>query len=261
MVLQIDQIMVSQMLGLDQNAIYTTAVFMAIVIELPRRYLSQIIQPYISQDLQDGNFLKVNDNYRHTSNLLVWVGGFLFIVITLNLENIYTIMPNGESYFSGYWIVYLVGCTKLIDMLFSVNGEIISISKYYRTNVILIVFLGIVTVVTNRIFIPIYGMEGAAMASLLTYLVFNIIKYLILKINFSLDPFSIKTISIILYLISTYFVVSIVPKFENAFLDLLSRCTLIGILLLFSIYLLRPSEEMIRILSVILNRIRKVKIN
>ncbi len=257
MVLQIDQIMVSQMLGLDQNGIYTTAVFMALVIELPRRYVSQIIHPYIADDLQKENYSKVNENYRETSDVLIWLGGFLFIVITLNLDNIYHIMPNGEGFVAGFWIVYIVGATKLIDMLFSVNGEIISISRYYRINVILIVFLGILTVVTNRIFIPIYGMHGAATASLLTYLVFNVIKYIILKVNFRLDPFSLKSILIIAFLIAVYYLISLIPPLADPWIDLIARCAITGAIMILSIYILRPSEEIINLISVILNRVRK----
>ncbi len=261
LVFQIDQIMVSQMLGLEDNGIYTTALFIGLVIEIPRKYVAQIMQPYIADDLHNEDHKKINYGYSQASNILMWIGGLLFITITLNLSNIYAIMPNGERYLAGFWVVYIVGATKLTGMIFSLNGEIISISKYYRINVILIVFLGIATIVTNRIFIPIYGMEGAALASLITLFVFNFIKFLILKINFGLSPFSLKSPVIFLFLVISYFIISTIPQLADPWLDLFVRCAAIGTLSILSIYLIRPSEEIVRFISLILDRFRNEKTN
>jgi O-antigen/teichoic acid export membrane protein len=258
LVLQIDQIMVTQLLGLDENGVYTTALFMALVVELPRRYVVQIISPFISRDLHDGDYQKINVSYKKTSEHLIWLGGLLFILITLNLRNIFGIMPNGEQYSAGWWVVYLVGATKLVDMLFSVNGEIISISKYYRFNVILVVILGILTVITNLLFIPIFGIEGAALATLLTYLVFNIIKYFLLKIKFRLDPFSNKTIWILVYMVAVYFGVRAIPHLDNYWIDLFARSFIIVISFVASIYIVRPSEETIEITNRLIRRLKNI---
>ncbi|MFT4786924.1 MAG: O-antigen/teichoic acid export membrane protein, partial [Cellvibrionaceae bacterium] len=125
MVLQIDQIMVSSYLGLSENGIYSTALFMAVVIELPRRLISQITTPVIAKAYHEERFNDINNDYKSVSNSLFFLGGFLFLMITLNLHNIYQIMPNGEVYAKGYWVVYFIGLTKIVDMVFSVNGEIV----------------------------------------------------------------------------------------------------------------------------------------
>ena len=54
----------------------------------------------------------------------------LTLVVT-NLNSIYTIMPNGRLYDDGYYIVIVLGLAKLMDMTFSLNGEIMYLSKYY----------------------------------------------------------------------------------------------------------------------------------
>ena len=257
MVLSIDKIMISGLGGLEVNSIYTTAAYMALVIDLPRRYVSQIIHPYISNDLHTGNFSKINKNYRDTSNILIWLGGLAFLGITLNLQNIYSIMPNGDDFRTGYIIVFIIGLTKMIDMAFSINGEIIAISKYYRLNVILILILGIVTVITNSIFIPKYGMIGAASATLLTYVIFNIIKYLLLKTTFRLDPFSWKTLQIIGFLIGFYFLINMIPTLGQPWIDLVLRSIIILVGFGISLLVLKPSQELHELITLLLKRLKR----
>ena len=49
----------------------------------------------------------------------------------------------------------------------------------------------------NYWLIPIFGIEGAAMGSAAVMLIFNLIKYVYLKVKIQLDPFSLETAKII----------------------------------------------------------------
>lgn len=55
LIMKIDSIMVSSMIGLDANAIYTIGFSIAVVIEMPRRAISQVAMPVISE-----MFAKIN---------------------------------------------------------------------------------------------------------------------------------------------------------------------------------------------------------
>lgn len=249
MVLQIDQLMVSGFLGFEFNGIYSTALYMAVVIELPRRLIAQITTPIIAKAYHEERYADINRDYKNVSNSLFFLGGFLFVLITLNLDNIYSIMPKGESYSRGMWVVYFIGLTKVVDMVFSVNGEIISMSKIYRINVFLILGLGLLTVATNYVFIPRIGMEGAAVATLTTYLLFNIIKYFLLKFKYGFDPFSLKTLLLLLTMCGGYFLIAEVPSLSNAWLDLVFRSIIIGLYFLLLFWLLKPSPELSKFLQ------------
>ena len=48
LIMKIDSLMVSSMIGLDANAIYTIAFSIAIVIELPKRAISQVAMPLVA---------------------------------------------------------------------------------------------------------------------------------------------------------------------------------------------------------------------
>jgi O-antigen/teichoic acid export membrane protein len=87
-----------------------------------------------------------------------------------------------------------VGIGKIIEMVTGANGLILINSKHYRvsfyTNLILIA----VTIGTNYVMIPLYGIEGAALASVLAILIYNGTKYFWVLMKMRLQPLTKKTV-------------------------------------------------------------------
>ena len=94
-------------------------------------------------------------------------------------------------------MVLYIGIGKLMDVAFSVNSEILVFSKYYRFNLIATIGMSILIVALNYWLIPIYGIEGAAMASALVMLLYNLTKFIFLKIRLGFSPFSTETLKIL----------------------------------------------------------------
>ena len=223
LVLNVDVLMVTSILGLTETGIYTTAFYIGMIIEIPRRAISQISTPYISENLKSNNYSKIEKNYRDVSLHQSMIGVIFLILILINLDNIYNIIPNTEKFISGKNVVYIIGISKLIIMSFSYNSELISLSKYYRFTVITILSLALLTIILNVLLIPLYGMEGAAIASLISITIFNIIKFLYIKLKMKISPFSIDTFKIILIGIFIYYFSSFIPQFENIYLDIILK--------------------------------------
>ncbi|MEB2777125.1 polysaccharide biosynthesis C-terminal domain-containing protein [Algoriphagus sp. D3-2-R+10] len=197
LIMKIDSIMVSSMISLEANAIYTIAFSMALVIELPRRAISQVVMPVIADHFAKGNHEEINKLYKQVSNRQLYICLLLFIGLWSNLDSLYHFIPNREIYEAGKYVVVLIGLGKLFDVAFSVNGEILVFSKHYRFNLIATIGMSVLIVGLNYLLIPIYGIEGAAMASVAVMFLFNLVKYLFLKIKLGFDPFSKETAKII----------------------------------------------------------------
>jgi O-antigen/teichoic acid export membrane protein len=197
LIMKIDSIMVSSMISLEANAIYTIAFSMALVIELPRRAISQVVMPVIADHFAKGNHEEINKLYKQVSNRQLYICLLLFIGIWANLDSVYYFIPNREIYEAGKSVVILIGLGKLFDVVFSVNSEILVFSKHYRFNLIATIGMSILIIGLNFLLIPIYGIEGAAMASVAVMFLFNLVKYLFLKIKLGFDPFSKETLKII----------------------------------------------------------------
>tara|TARA_Y100001978_G_scaffold153261_1_gene138544 strand:- start:128 stop:1156 length:1029 start_codon:yes stop_codon:yes gene_type:complete len=254
LVLNVDVLMVTSILGLTQTGIYTTAFYIGMIIEIPRRAISQISTPYISENLKNNNYSKIEKNYKDVSLHQCMIGVIFLVIILINLDNIYNIIPNTEKFISGKNVVYIIGISKLIIMSFSYNSELISLSKYYRFTVITILFLALLTIILNLLLIPLYGMEGAALASLISITIFNIIKFLYIKIKMKISPFSIDTLKIILIGIFIYYFSSFIPQFENNFLDIILKSTVTMSFYIITLYSLKISPAFNEIIKKIIGK-------
>jgi len=83
-------------------------------------------------------------------------------------------------------------------MLGNVNSILFN-SDYYRIVLVFGVVLSVVAFVFNLILIPEYGILGAAVASFLAFAVYNISKLLIVFNKFKMQPFTLDTMYILIF--------------------------------------------------------------
>ena len=240
---KVDSIMVTSMMGLSATGIYTTAFYIAVLIELPKRAVAQIGMPIISKAYKNNDLEEIKTIYAKSSINNLIIGSLLFIGIWINLDNIYAIIPNSEIYALGKWVVLIIGGGKLLDMVAGLNGEIIVMSKHYRVNVYLVVILTIFTITANYLLIPIYGLEGAAIGSSLALLVFNGSKFGFLLWKEKIQPFSFQTIKVLAIGTLSLLVGLNAPELNNVFVDIIYRSILVTLLFGGMILWLKPSED------------------
>lgn len=253
-VYQIDSVMVSGNQGLNSTGIYAIGFFIGIVIEMPKRSILQVVMPLISQSFQKRDMAHVKTLYRQSSINQFIIGGLLLLGIWSNIDNVYALIPNKEVYLAGMTVVLYIGLGKLSDMLFGPNGEIIVMSRYYRVNVVLVVFLALATIVLNYLLIPLYGIDGAAIASLVAMLSFNIIKFFFVWARFKIQPFTSKTLIYAGILATAYFINAQIPKSDSIVLDIIIRSGIITLVVLLPTYFLKVSNEFNQLIRQALNR-------
>ncbi len=256
-VLQIDSLMLAGLEGLKEAGIYSIAFFIGTIIEIPRRSIGQITTPLISQAFEKGDMKKVAQLYKQTSINQLIIGALLMIGVWANLEAIYQLMPNGEIYSAGLNVVLLIGVGKLIAMMSGVNGEIIVMSKYYKFNVLTIAILAIAMIVGNSLLIPEYGIEGAAFASLVAMVLYNLTKFGFVYWKFGIQPFSSKTIIFIAVIGVVVLLNLLIPELQNVYLDIVVRSAALGITLVSLSYFLKISPEINGILNRLIGRFLK----
>jgi O-antigen/teichoic acid export membrane protein len=248
---------VSAMLGLAANAIYTTAFYVATVIEIPKRALSQITMPLISKAFEQNQIKEVANLYRKTSINQLIIGSLLLIGVWINLDNIFDLMPKGENYVLGKWVVIIVGAGKLMDMLFGPSSEIIVLSKYYRFNIVLIIILAAIVIFSNNILIPRYGIEGAAWGSAFALVTFNVIKFIFIYTKFGIQPFEWATLKVLMIGVITLLINTVVFKIDNTLIDIAFRSIIITVLFSSLILWTRASADANGIFRNLISRIRK----
>jgi O-antigen/teichoic acid export membrane protein len=241
MILDIDKFMLNNYIEIEKVAYYSVAVFIATVIAVPQRAMHQIMMPLTAKFINDNNREELNDLYERSSLTLYIVSGFIFLLIVLNINQLYHIIP--KEFSGGIMVVFLISIAKLYDNLLGNNNAILFNSDYYRMVLIFGVILAISAVVLNMILIPLYGINGSALATLIAVLVYNTIKVLFVKIKFNMLPFTIETLKITVVLILCVLVFYFWEFPFNPYVNIVLKSSVIGVVYALLIHKLKVSKD------------------
>ncbi|WOD43404.1 polysaccharide biosynthesis C-terminal domain-containing protein [Hwangdonia lutea] len=250
--LDIDKVMLGHYIPIEQIAYYNVAIFISAVIAVPQRSMHQILMPLSAKYLNEKNFDSLKDLYKRSSLNLFIVSGFIFLLIVLNINQLYNIIP--EEFSGGLFVVFIISVAKLYDAILGSNNAILFNSDYYRMVLFFGVILVIVMVFLNILFIPLFGINGAALATFLAMFLYNTIKLFFVYRKFKMLPFSANTLKIgacigIGVLLFYFWDFSFHP-----IVNIILKTALITILYGLVIYLFKFSENITELIDKILKR-------
>lgn len=236
----IDKYMLNQYFGLEKTGVYSISLYFAVLISMPARSLGSIAAAVVIESWKNNDLQNIAMIYRKSCLNQLLIGALLFIGIWGNIHNVFHHLPTYEA---GKYVIFLIGLSNVVDMGTGINGIIISTSRYYRYDALFYAALIIVTVISNLIFIPRYGMLGAAIATAATYVTFNIFRYLFVLKVFKMQPFSWRNAAILLLAACVYGLTRLLPAIDNYIIDLIVRSIFISILYLCCAYWLKLSVD------------------
>lgn len=253
---RIDVIMITFMLSLADNAVYSIAMYIASVVLVPMQTIARIAYPIVSDDWKAKRWDNMEKLYKQTSITQLIFGGFIFLCIWVNIDEIFTFFR--PEYSNGKYVVLFIGLATLYDLVTGINHVIISVSKFYRLETYASIGLALATILTNYIFIPLYGITGAALATALSIIMYNTLKYWIIMKKLGIHPFSMHTLTVTGVLAGSYLLMSFVPAIEHHFfLTILMRCSILTAVYFSVIYALGVFPEMNAEVDKFLGRFRK----
>ena len=152
-------------------------------------------------------------------------------------------MLNQDGYSIGIPIVIIVSLGKLYTMSMGCVNNIISNSKYYYYTFWFSLFSSILAVVLNIYLISLYGIIGAAYATLIVLTVMNSLKVYLVNNKFGIHPYSKDTFKIVILSILTYLVFSNLQLGFQPLINITVKSSLIFILYTLSAYIFRLSND------------------
>ena len=152
-ILEIDKFMIGEINAIENVAYYGVAIYMASVISVPVRSMHQITNPITAKLLNDKDTTGLRDLYQKSSLNLFIVSGLIFVLIVLNLNQLYDMIPS--EFRNGFFVVFIVGIAKLTDNVSGTNNAILFNSEHYGHALILGIITAIMVVVLNLILIHI----------------------------------------------------------------------------------------------------------
>jgi len=240
-VLRVDAIMISDLLGLSFTGIYTITFYFATLIKIPSRALSKITATVFA-DAWKTNDLKTIDIVYYKSGLHQFIiGVLLFIGIWANIENIFAILPS--EYVAGKYVIFYIGITSLIEMISGGSTMLISTSKNYRMLALFMFILLALLIITNYIFIPIWGITGAAIASAISTFIYFLIRYFYILKKYKMNGLGWAHLKITFIALLAYLPSYFLPAMSHFIIDIAVRSTIISIVFAILIYFSHISTE------------------
>lgn len=250
--LQVDKVMLNQLDAIKNVAYYTVAAYMGVAIEGPARSMQQITSPLTAKLLNENNTAGLKKLYQKSSLTLFIVSGILFLLVVLNVNEIYALIP--EAYRGGFTVVLMIGLIKVYDALLGNNTAILYFSDYYKIVLLLGFTLAVCTILFNLWLIPKYSIEGAAMASLLAFFLFNTIKLIYVNSKFGMHPFTSDTLKVFLLLLVLGAAFYFVHLPYHPIVNIVLKSILMVLIYVFIAYRLKLSEDVNGIIDAVLKR-------
>jgi O-antigen/teichoic acid export membrane protein len=114
-------------------------------------------------------------------------------------------------------------------MMTGANAQVIAYSKYYKVSLLFIVILIAVVVLLLYLFIPTWGITGAAIAIAGALFMNNLMRYLFLYRKYRLQPFNSRFLIVAAFFTGLYFLLEFIPQ-QPLIPDILIRGTVITLL-------------------------------
>ncbi|MEZ4842259.1 MAG: polysaccharide biosynthesis C-terminal domain-containing protein, partial [Flavobacteriaceae bacterium] len=250
--LDIDKFMIPQMEQIAKVAYYSVGIYIASVIGIPYRAMQQIIIPLTAKELNENNLKEVNNLYKKSSITLLIAGGLLFLLINLNVNDLYNLI-NKPEYSVGIIIVLMISVSELYKLALSTNGAILSNSKYYKVFFYFSIAMALSVILLNRWLIAAIGINGAALATLLVVVVFSTFKVFYLKKKMDMQPFTVNTLKLLGLILAIFLLFYFVELPFHPIIAIVLKSAVITVLYVFAVFRMNISEEV----NVLLDRYLK----
>lgn len=230
--------------GMYYVGIYSTVFFFTTVMLIPYRSILKIASPLVAENWKKRDMTAMEKLYKQSTAVLLVLGIWVFLGIWSNFDNVFSFMP--PQFASGKYVFLYLSLGRLFDMSTSLNGTITITSKKYKYDLFFTFFLIAFTMIANYVFIRVYGMgmNGAAIATSMTMILFNILRLLFVQHFFKIQPFVINNLWVLLIGVGTFFLNSFLPVMGNVYSDMLIRSVLITAVFLGPVLYFKLTPEM-----------------
>lgn len=197
---RVDNFMIGEFLNFQENGVYSIILSILSFILIPQMGLYNISAPAINKNIAEGEFQELDRFHKKTSLTLFFLGAVLFSCILVGFPYLSNFIKNGEQLRQAEPVVWILGFAMIFDLATGFNGHIISLSKYYRFNIVVMLFLAVTTIGLNYLFLTKteFGIIGIAMATAISLTMFNLIKIYFNYLKFKVFPLTIEMMYVLI---------------------------------------------------------------
>ena len=236
-----DKVMITNMLGIGESGIYAVGAKIGAI--------SQLIYLAFAGGWQYFSFSTMKEENQVKSNSLIYeylgIISYIATIFMCSFSHLIFRVLFEEEYLRGYIVAPYLFMAPLLQMLFQVACNQFLIIKKTWPNLFILIIGAIVNVTLNYVLIPLIGIEGAAISTLIGYIISNIIVVIVLKrmkLMIVSKRMLISAIIVLLYIV-----------LWRIFLKDIIIINIVVIILIMTIYILFYKKEV----TMLLNNIKR----
>jgi O-antigen/teichoic acid export membrane protein len=227
----IDGLVLAAKQNLGKVGIFGLASYIASVMQAPFRSMTAVTLPILSRAWKDKNHAEINRIYQRSSINLLSFALFMFLLIWMNFRDAIGLLNINPEYLEGEWVFFMLGMVTIIELGTGVNGQIIGTSTYWRFELWTSLLLTAMIIPLSYTLTVRYGLIGPAVANLVSFTIYNSIRFGFLWKRFQMQPFSMKTLEILLIAGLSYLAAWLVSQpLSGGLTAMLVRSTLFSVL-------------------------------
>ncbi len=250
----LDKLFINTYLGEAEVGIYSIASYFAVMITLPGRSVSKISIPFLAESWKNNDLEKIDDMYVRTSVSQYAVGLLIFIGLLVNIDNIFRLLP--DVYSKSAAVIILISFGNLVSGSAGINGVVLSTSSLYRYQTWLMFILIGLFVGTSMLFIPLFGINGAALAAMISNIIYSMLGVLLAGKRFGLWPYSMVHLRITLVGLVAMAAGYIMPQMA-LIPDVLIRSVLVTLIFTAGVWFWKLSDDLTGLAESLMERIRR----
>ena len=185
-------------MGLAYTGIFAIATYIAVMVSIPYRSMTAIASPQLATAIKENNMSDTAHLMQQVSRSILLIGCAILALIWLNIDLIFHILPNGETYATARHVVLLLGISQLFIATCSITSSALNYSRFYAFSLIFSIVLTVSSILLNNNLIPLLGMNGAALSNLISYAVYFILIIITVRLTLRTSTFTREHIYIVL---------------------------------------------------------------
>jgi O-antigen/teichoic acid export membrane protein len=252
----IDGMIISSLLGLTPNAIYSLALYTANLIQIPQRSMQTISIGVLVRMWKDKNMPEIRRIYQRSSINMLLISLFIFGNILLNISDGLQVFHVQDKYAAGIPLLLVFGIIRIIDAGTGVNAQVIAASNFWRFEFFSGVVMLALRIPLSYIFIKSYGIIGSAYGDLVSLTVYNFIRFEFLRRQFRMQPFTAQTIYSIVLAVAAYFIAYFLLRTQSGWFAIIARTIIFSGILVAATFLFKLTPDAMQLLNVAKKRLK-----
>ena len=187
-----DKLMLGSMTTTVDVGVYHTAFKLSMFVAVALMSVNSIASPKFAEMFAKKDFLGLKKVVHQSTKMIFWSSFPLVIVFFMFPDFLLGLF--GEEFKVGVTAFIFLSCGRLISSFSGSVGNILQMTGNQNIYMIILLIGAILNVVLNLILIPLYGINGAAIASMSSLIVWNLSMVLVVKQKFGFYTFYIPFI-------------------------------------------------------------------